>query len=193
VPNVKGSVLRSRLDFVKGHFGDEGLSRLLASLSEDDRSVLTDGLLPAQWYPFDLGERLDSGIMRTLGGGSATTFRRLGARSAEVNLAGVHQVFVHPGDPHALLRRAPAIYKLYYDTGHRTYESLGPTSCRLVTHESESFSAADCETVIGWHERAVELCGGRNPRIEHPRCRARGAPVCEYVLSWDTGAAVRAN
>ena len=191
MPNVKGSVLRSRLDFVKGHFGDEGLSRLLASLSEGDRTLLTDGLLPAQWYPFELGERLDTCIMRTLGGGSPATFRRLGARSAEVNLSGVHQVFVHPGDPQALLRRAPAIYKLYYDTGYRTYESLGEMSCRLVTHESESYSEADCQTVIGWHERAVAMCGGHNPRVEHPRCRARGAPVCEYVISWDAGADTR--
>jgi uncharacterized protein (TIGR02265 family) len=182
--SVKGSVLRSRLDFVRSHFGEAGVTSVLTALGENDRRILTAGLLPAQWYDFDLGQRLDQAIMRTVGKGSAETFRSLGKTSAEVNLGGVHQAFVRPGDPHGLLRRAPAIYKLYYDTGRRSYEQTGPTSCRIVTHASESFSEADCLTVVGWHEYAVEMCGGRDVRIEHPACRARGDQVCDYRISW---------
>ncbi|MFQ5669116.1 MAG: TIGR02265 family protein [Acidobacteriota bacterium] len=184
MPNVKGSVLRSRLDFVVDHFGESGFQRLLDALPEADRKLIKSGLLSAQWYPFELGESIDSVVMEVLGKNSPETFRELGARSADFNLKGVHQVFVHDRDPHGLLKRAPAIYKLYYDTGHRTYEKTGDTSCRLVTYESESFSAPDCLTVIGWHERAILICGGLDPRVEHPRCRARGDEVCEYLLSW---------
>lgn len=181
--NVKGSVLLSRLDFVRDHFGQDGLTSLLEALTDDDRRV-TARLLPAQWYPFVLGERIDDVIMNVLGRGDPGTFHRLGVRSAEVNLAGVHAVFVHDGDPHGLLRRAPAIYKLYYDTGNRVYEKTGECSCRLTTHDSESYSRADCFTVIGWHQRAVELCGGTNVRIDHPDCRVAGARACRYDISW---------
>ena len=184
MPNVKGSVLRSRLEFVRDHFGAAGVQRLLDAMPDEDRVLLSGGLLPAQWYPFALGERLDRTVMQVLGGGDPEIFRRLGRRSADLNLAGVHAVFVHQSDPQALLRRAPAIYKLYYDTGYRVYEKIGERSCRLTTHASDSYSEADCLTVIGWHERAVELCGGHQPRVEHPNCRARGAPVCEYLISW---------
>jgi uncharacterized protein (TIGR02265 family) len=184
MPNVKGSVLRSRLDFVEQQFGKDGLFRLLERLPEPDRELLTKGLLPAQWYPFELGQRIDKVVMEVLAKGDRETFHQLGVRSADFNLKGVHQVFVHPGNPQSLLRRAPAIYKLYYDTGHRTYEETGESTCRLVTYDSESFSEADCLTVIGWHQRAVELCGGRNVAIDHPRCRAHGDTVCEYLISW---------
>jgi uncharacterized protein (TIGR02265 family) len=186
MPLVTGSVLRSRLDFVEQQFGKEGLVRLLERLPEPDRELLPKGLLPAQWYPFELGQRIDKVVMEVLAKGDRETFHQLGVRSADFNLKGVHQVFVHPGNPQSLLRRAPAIYKLYYDTGHRTYEETGESTCRLVTYDSESFSEADCLTVIGWHQRAVELCGGRNVAIEHPRCRAQGDTVCEYVISWQT-------
>ena len=182
--NVKGSVLLSRLDFVREHFGEEGVASLLEALTDEDRGVTTR-LLPAQWYPFELGERIDDAIMTVLGRGDPGTFHRLGVRSAEVNLAGVHAVFVHVGDPHGLLRRAPAIYKLYYDTGSRSYEKTGEHSCRLTTRDSEGYSRADCFTVIGWHQRAVELCGGRNVRIEHPDCRVEGARTCQYDISWN--------
>lgn len=187
MPNVKGSVVLSRLDFVREHFGEEGLQSLLRALPDKDRETIQGRLLPAQWYPFELGERIDNTLIQVLTGGDPEAFRKLGVSSAEVNLSSVHQVFVRQGDPHGLLRRAPAIYKLYYDTGHRTYERTGDTSCRLVTSNSESYSKADCLTVIGWHERAVELCGGRQVRIEHPLCRAEGDEVCEYQISWRPG------
>ena len=181
--NVKGSVLLSRLDFAREHFGVQGLAKLLAALTDEDRRVATT-FLPAQWYPFDLGERIDSAIMHVLGRGDPGTFHRLGVRSAEVNLAGVHSVFLQSGDPHGLLRRAPVIYKLYYDTGTRTYEKTGENSCRLTTYDSESYSRADCFTVIGWHQRAVGLCGGTDVRIDHSVCRVEDGAVCQYDISW---------
>lgn len=185
MPNVKGSVLRSRLDFVEKKFGAPVLERVLAALPPDERQILGRRLLPAQWYPFTLGESLENTILRVLGEDGRRTFLEMGRRSAEYNLEGVHKVFVHAGNPHGLLCRAPAIYKLYYDTGHRTYEMTGENTCSLITYDSESFSEADCLTIIGWHERAVELCSGRHAEVDHPRCRARGDAVCEYLISWN--------
>ena len=185
MPNVKGSVLRSRLDFVEKKFGAPVLECVLTDLPEEERRTLGLGLLPAQWYPFALGESLEKAILRVLGEDGRRTFLDMGRKSAEYNLAGVHKVFVHSGNPHGLLSRAPAIYKLYYDTGHRTYEKTGERTCTLTTYESETFSEADCLTVIGWHERAVELCSGRHAVVDHPRCRARGDAVCEYLISWN--------
>lgn len=183
--NVKGSVLRSRVDFVEKKFGRERLDLVLGILPEEDRHTLERGLLPAQWYPFALGERLEKAILQVLGEDGRSTFMELGRRSAIYNLAGVHQVFVRAGDPHHLLSRAPSIYRLYYDTGSRTYEKTGEHACRLVTSDSEVFSEGDCLTVMGWHERAVEMCDGRDVAIDHPRCRARGDAVCEYLISWN--------
>ena len=79
MPNVKGSVLLSRLDFVRAHFGEEGVARLLEALPDKDRRVVTK-MLPAQWYPFSFGERIDAAVMKVLGGGDPATFHRLGSR-----------------------------------------------------------------------------------------------------------------
>jgi hypothetical protein len=183
--NVKGSVLRSRVDYVENQFGRQRLDQVLALLPEEDRHTFKSGLLPAQWYPFALGERLETAILQSLGEEGRSTFTDLGRQSATYNLGGVHKVFVRAGDPHHLLSRAPAIYKLYYDTGSRTYEKTGENACRLVTSDAEVTSVGDCLTVMGWHQRAVEMCDGRDVVTEHPRCRARGDAVCEYLISWN--------
>lgn len=184
MPNVKGSVLRSRLDFVEKQFGRYALDGVMAVLGAEQRQTLSRGLLPSQWYPFSLGEQLEQAILKTLGEDARQTFLEMGRRSADYNLTGVHQAFVHKGEPQRLLNRAPAIYNLYYDTGRRTCEEIGANQCRLVTHDSGIASELDCLTVIGWHQRAVELCDGRDVEVLHPLCRAQGDDVCEYLISW---------
>lgn len=180
---VKGSVLKSRLAFIEQHGGADAVERVLASLPPADRIALRD-LVAVQWCPFELGRRLDDAIVAVLGGGRPQFFERLGAASADANLGGVHKAFLTPGDPQAFLAKAPQIYKLYYDTGHREYRALGPTAAELTTRDAETFSAPDCLTVVGWYRRALELCGAASVKIVEEECRARGGTVCRYRISW---------
>ena len=181
---IKGSVIKSRLAFVEEHSGKDGVEKVLAALSAEDRKALTPVIM-VKWYPLDLGTRLDDAIVRVLGGGRAEFFERLGAASADKNLATVHSVVVTAGDPHAFLTRTPAIYSMYYEKGRREYRKTGEKSAVLITHDAEAFSAPDCLTIVGWHRRALEICGARGVRVVEEECRAKGGAVCRYALSWD--------
>lgn len=180
---VKGSVLKSRLAFVEQHAGKDGVERVIATLSVEDRAALRN-LVAIQWCPFDLGKRLDDAIVQVLGHGKPQFFERLGAASAETNLATVHKAFLTPGHPAAFLAKAPQIYRLYYDTGRREFVSTGAKEAVLTTHDAETFSAPDCLTVVGWYRKALEMCGATNIRIVEEECRARGGAVCRYRISW---------
>lgn len=180
---VKGAVLKSRLGFVEEHGGPGALQRVLDVLPEADRGALRS-LLTVQWYPFELGQRLDDAIVRTLGQGRQDFFLRLGEASAERNLTSLHKPFLTPGDPHAFLSKAPQIYALYYETGRREYQATGDKAGVLTTHDADTFSAADCLTVVGWHRRALEMCGAVDVRVVEDECRAKGGAVCRYRVSW---------
>jgi uncharacterized protein (TIGR02265 family) len=179
---VKGGALQSRLAFVREHRGDEGVQRVLARLSDADRATFSQ-VLVGGWYPFDLNERLDEAVAAEMGMGDKV-FLMMGEKSAMQNLTGAHRALLTEGDPHGLLRRTPQIYQMYYDTGRRTYENLGEKKARIRTYDAPTFSRHDCLTVVGWHTKAVEMCGGKNPRVTETLCRARGAEVCEYLLEW---------
>lgn len=180
--NVKGSIVRSRLDLLrhKGLF-----DAAMALLPEADRDVWTGLVLATSWYSFEMSQRLDAATAKVLSGGDARkAYLDIGRASADANLSGVHKAYVRKGDPHHLLSCAPQIYKQYYDKGHRTYERLSATSGVLKTFDAENVTANDCLTVIGWHQRAIELCGGSDVRIKEPLCRARGDAHCEYLCTW---------
>jgi uncharacterized protein (TIGR02265 family) len=183
---IKGTVLQSRLALVERRMGPAGRERVLARLPVDDRRVLTGVVVPIAWYPFAVNERLDQAIAAELGQGQHA-FRALGAQSATDNLDETHRVYMRSHDPHGLLKHTAQIYSAYYKTGYRTYEWVSPTKAVLRTFESRSFSAADCLTVVGWHEKAIEMCGGAGPHVEEVRCRARAEDRCEYVCEWRLG------
>jgi uncharacterized protein (TIGR02265 family) len=181
--SIKGAVLRSRLAFVRERDGAAGLDAVLERLTGEDRQALAN-VLAASWYPFEVNERLDQAIAAATGMGEAI-FRLLGETSASDNLGAMHRAFVTRSDPQGLLQNAATIHPAYYDTGHRTYERLGDKRAVLRTFECLSFSRADCLTNMGWHEKAIEICGGIRPRVTDPRCRARGDDFCEYLCEWE--------
>ena len=181
---IKGTVLKSRLAFVEEHFGKEGVKRVLDSLPPDDQRSLRL-VFTANWYPFELGKRLDDAIVQVLGAGRTDFFVRLGEASAQKNLTSLHEGYLVKGNPQAFLAKAPNIYALYYETGRREYQPTGERSGVLTTWDAETFSAPDCLTVAGWYRRALELCGAQNPRVVEDECRAMGGGVCRYRVSWE--------
>jgi hypothetical protein len=74
---------------------------------------------------------------------------------------------------------------LYYEKGRREYKKTGEKSAVLTTYDAESFSAPDCLTIVGWHRRALEICGAHDVRVTEEECRAKGGAVCRYTLSWN--------
>lgn len=181
---IKGSVVKSRLAFVEEHSGKDGVLKVLEALPEADRKVLAS-VITVKWYPLDLGTRLDDAIVRVVGGGNHAFFERLGAASAEKNLSSVHKAFVTAGDLHAFLGRTPAIYSMYYEKGRREYQKVGEKAAVLTTFDAEVFSAPDCLTIVGWHRRALEMCGATGVKVIEEECRSKGAAVCRYKLTWD--------
>jgi hypothetical protein len=181
--HVKGSILLSRIAYVRERGGEDAFRELLDQLGLDDRIIVSGIVLPISWYPFEVSDALDLAICGLFGGGN-DVYKSLGASSAKAALGTTHKNFVRAHDPHGLLCHVTQLHRLYKDTGEMTYEKTGDTSAVLRTYECASFSAADCLTNLGWHEAAIALCGGKSARARESKCRARSDGWCEYVCAW---------
>jgi uncharacterized protein (TIGR02265 family) len=182
---VGGNIILARRSFVVQRGGDALWEKVLQHLAPDDAKALRRTLLVTTSYPLSLNLKLDEAIARELyPGDGRRAFLEMGRSSADVNLMGPQKAFVREGDPHHLLSFAESIYAYYYGEGRRTYEKTGPRSATLVTSGAPAATPADCLTVVGWHERAIELSGGNEVQVVEIRCRTRGDAVCEYHCSW---------
>jgi len=181
---VKGNIIKARQAFVVDRFGDDAWTKVLEALPGEDRKAFGGMIVNVAWFDFAQATRLDEAIVKVLGGGNTKLFEEMGRASARENLAGVHSNLVAPGDPQAFMKKANVIYRFYYDVGHRSYEETGPAEGTLTTFDAETFSVADCATVIGWYKEALAMCGAKNVWMEEVSCRARGDDVCQYKVRW---------
>lgn len=184
-PGIKGNVLLSRLKYVRERGGQAAFDAVMARLSPEDQAAFRGWILPIGWYPLELNLRLDDAIAAVLSPDDRTrVFLEMGRASAEANLNGPQKPYLRQGDPHFLLASAPRIYAAYYAVGRREYQRTGDRSATLRTYDAESVTATDCLTVVGWHVRAIELCGGKDAKVVETRCRTRGDACCEYQCAW---------
>ena len=58
---VKGTSLRTRIEFVRRGFGEAAPEKLLEALSPSDRKAVA-AALPGSWIPFSLATRVDETI-----------------------------------------------------------------------------------------------------------------------------------
>jgi len=181
---IKGAIIESRLQFVKDRFGPKAVEDVLSALPASDQAMLRKPLNSAGWYHFQTGQHLDDAIVQVIGKGDARLFEEMGAASAQQNLTGIQKFYLDPGNPQGFMLRAPLIYHVYYDKGWRDYRPTGPTSGIMTTYEAETYSAADCSTVIGWYKQALKMCGARNVEMVEDTCRATGGDCCRYLVTW---------
>ncbi len=62
---IKGSILKSRLEFVRNEFGEDGLNKIMDNLPEEDQKIL-GRLVAVAWVDFEVGKRLDEAIVKAL-------------------------------------------------------------------------------------------------------------------------------
>ena len=183
---VKGTLLLSRMKYLRAR-GDDDCERVLRRMSAADQQVLRGMLLPSSWYAADLVVRLEMTIVALLSRGDRKElFLDMGRFTADTNLGsnGVQRPYLKDGDPHYLLHNVPRMYAAQHAGGVRTYEKTEPKAAVVRTTDGEHPNPEDCLTAVGWLKRAIELSGGKIVTVDETRCRAKGAPCCEYVCRW---------
>ena len=58
--NVKGSSIATKLQWVRDHYGDEGVDQL--RLRVDDSRL--DSILSSSWYPFELFDQVNVAVAK---------------------------------------------------------------------------------------------------------------------------------
>jgi len=182
---IKGASLLARLEYVTEKGGPELLARVLARLAPADRKLLEGHPLPGSFFPLELNERLDEAIAHAVNPLDLVgVYRELGRASAQKNLQKLHAIFLRGQDPHAVLAGFPAVRATYYSDGTASYDRTGETSGVLKVKAATSHSLPDCESTAGYFERAIELVGAKDARVELARCRGRGDALCEFHCTW---------
>jgi uncharacterized protein (TIGR02265 family) len=184
---VKGALLLARLRYVRG-LGVERARAIRAALPPECGEALDERrLLPADWYPAELMLKLDAAIADEAGGvDRAVVLVAMGQFSAQASFGptGALRTFAGQNDPHALLREVPRLHAGLAGAGPRGYARVGDRAALLRAVKGHRNEGGDCLSNVGWLQRAIELCGGREVRVVETACIGRGGSCCEYRCEW---------
>jgi hypothetical protein len=185
VARVKGTAVESSLRYVREHFGEGALERVLAELPQAHRSALGGGVLASSWYEVPTFLAFMVEAERQLGAQEPDVVRRMGRASCDYGLTTVYRIFFKIGSPEFIISRAARVFSSYYDTGVLEIAETRPGRCVAELKGFEGGAPQFCERIFGWMQRTLERAGARNLRARHEVCVHRGGPVCRFEGDWD--------
>ncbi len=187
---AKGSIARSGHAHIRQTFGEDVWVRALASLTDEERSHVTNASR-ATSYPIAVDGKIFTFICEELFGGDCAqmerSMRAMGARQADEMLDGVFSVFARFVSPTQAFSRAGSIIaSAYTGVTHATkLRADGRGGTLRMTGFSELPHGA--ASIAGWIERALTHFGAKDARVVERNYAAGRIAADELVfdLSWD--------
>jgi len=188
---IKGILLNGWMKFLKERYGEEAVTKVLNSLSPEERRLVPAIFLDASWYPYDalhvLRKLTKPLVVRTDGDVTA----EIGRYMAQHAFTGVYKPLL-TRDPLKQVQKFTSIGEFFFKEARKLEtEITGPASC-LVRYRYQAGAKptrAICQSLTGFWSRSIELSGASNVKASHPRCFAAGADCCEFLFEWKETAA----
>jgi uncharacterized protein (TIGR02265 family) len=177
---VKGSMMM----FVVKGVRAAGVGRFDHLLSDADRELIGQRILPINWYPFDIYRRLFDGLVTVVARGDLTTVKQWGRDYGETILQGVYRSVIVAGDPYRTLKNYEQRFSSFYDFGRLEVATTGPSAVELTIRDFDRSWEALYQMISGWLERSVELAGGRGPKVDFAERSWIGDAATVYRISW---------
>ncbi len=182
---VKGTAIEATIEHVRGTYGEEGLSRLLASVSAPSRRILEKMILPSTWYPIGPGLfEPTRAVCDLFHGGDLAGAWHVGRASADSALKGIYKALLVLVSPTTVVERGPGILATYYRPLQTKVTKLGEGRYSLQLAGVDEPSPVFDRRIAGWAERALEMAGAKELRVDIVSSAADGAPVSEIHFVW---------
>ncbi len=180
---VKGSPVRSLQKFVEEDLSPEQRETAFAALPAEYAARFRSPILATETIPVHMLNRLTEEAARARGETVEQFGRRAGRAAAGDAIKGIYRFFAVVLTPSALLSKAGQMWGALYNRGRLLVEDQTATSARirLIDFPSE---VSGCSRMAGWIERIAELTSITDLRVEETQCFARGAPDCQWRVTW---------
>jgi uncharacterized protein (TIGR02265 family) len=180
---VKGSPVRSLQKFIEKELTPDQRVSVLRALPAEFARRLGSHILPTETIPVHLLNQLTEEAARARGEDTDAFARRAGREAAADAVRGIYRFFALVLTPSALLSRASQMWRALYNRGDLQVadQTDHGATIKLLDFPSEM---AGCSRTTGWIERMAELTGAKNVRIQQTQCYTKGAPHCEWSVTW---------
>lgn len=181
---IKGSALRSTMNYLREHFSPDQVEKVMQALPSDARAILEIPILVSSWYEADLLFVLMKKMVSELNQSPDILFPKMGEQSCDDGMNTVYRIFFKIGSPGYILKFTIQVWSNYYSEGKMILVSRTSNSAHLRLEEVHFPDRAMCLRITGWLRRALELTGAKVTSFSHSACIFEKAPACEWKATW---------
>lgn len=182
--SIKGRAIISVIDFAKENSLWE---RVSAELSTKNRTIVSDVILPSQWYPLEDHIQLLELIVKHSGGDPSIGIK-IGKIILSDGLNKYYKIILGILSKKYILSKAPVLWKGYFNSEALNIIEVENKSLKVsVTDKSGSvrINKVYCFSVLGGMLQTIATVGGKNIKSSEVRCRCDNESACEYHITWE--------
>jgi hypothetical protein len=180
---VKGSPVRSLQKFIDAQLTPEQRETVLRALPPEYGARLRGPVLPTETIPVTILNQMTEEAAKIRGELLEAFARRAGREAAADAVKGIYRFFALVLTPPALLSKASQMWSSLYNRGQMKVDNQTDRGATIKILDFPS-EVAGCSRITGWIERMAELTGVKDVRIQQTQCYAKGAPHCEWSITW---------
>ncbi len=177
---IKGSMIRSRFDWLKETHPDIDRKAIVEALPEATRTKLTRGILASDWYDFADLIAVDRAFFSRFGAEHPEVLKDFGRYSAKANVTAM----VNSMTIHEFFRNSVKLHDRFQDFGEALYEQTGEKGGKMVFRKYPCYSTIFCDSAFGFFEQCVSMFGGKSVKVAEATCQCRGDDSCTFAMSW---------
>jgi hypothetical protein len=181
---VKGTLLRGALKFIKHRQHPGGIPAVLAGVGPAAAPTFSRPLAAGDWYPYVAYRELLVAIEREVGRGDAEIMPALGRFAARHDLSGVFKIISVMASVPRILQSSSVFWSRYCDTGKFEVSELEATSGTGRIVDFPNMSAEHERSLQGWIEGIGLAAGAKTAEVRLVRSVHRGDPFTEYHMRW---------
>lgn len=181
---VKGSPVRSLQKFIDSNLTSEQREVMFRNLPPEYATRFRTPILATETVPVHMLNRFTEEAAKAIGVPVMEFAQRAGREGASDAVKGIYRFFALVLTPAALLSKASQMWSSLYNRGRMLIEDQTDRSAtiKIVDFPSE---LAGCSRITGWIQRMAELTGAKNIVVQHRQCYTKGAPACEWTVTWE--------
>lgn len=181
---IKGTAVKSIDSFVRVNYSEQ-YEQWIENMPPETRVIYSDAILATHWYPLKEAGVAPTKLIGTMFFNSISKGAwESGRFSAESALKGVYKVFVKLASPSYIINRASKIFSTYYTPSKLIIPSSNSKGVVVEIVEFETPESVIEERIGGWMEKALELSGCNEIKINIKQSLTKGAPSTIFDITW---------
>ncbi len=182
---VKGTLISGTMHFIKTYFGESGLKAVIKNLTEDERKVLGISIPSSMWYSYELYHNLSKAAIDHFYDGDVTKARLIGEFTAIEYFKSPYRIHVKLGTPEIVVNKAPKVFSGYFDEGEMILTEQATGKLFVEVRDIPLADKLFAERISGWMAKIIEICGGKNVKVENEIIERDSKRVIVFRGRWE--------